>query len=49
MEKEIHCPCGVVIRAASEDALVSEAQQHALAAHDMVLSREDALAMAQPS
>jgi predicted small metal-binding protein len=49
MEKEIHCPCGVVIRAESEDALVSEAQRHARAAHDMELSREDALAMARPA
>jgi predicted small metal-binding protein len=49
MEKEIHCPCGAVIRGETEEALVSEAQLHARESHDMELSREDALAMARPS
>jgi predicted small metal-binding protein len=49
MEREILCPCGTVIRANSEDALVLAAQEHAREAHDMELSRDQALAMARPS
>lgn len=49
MEKEIRCPCGYVIRADSEEALVAEAQKHAKDAHDMDLSAEQALAMARPA
>jgi predicted small metal-binding protein len=48
MKKVIHCPCGVVIKADSDDALVAKAQEHARAAHAMELSREQALAMARP-
>jgi predicted small metal-binding protein len=49
MSKEIHCPCGYVIQAETEDQLVAAAQQHAKEAHDMELSANDALAMARPS
>lgn len=49
MEKQIECPCGYVIRADDEDALVAQAQEHAKESHDMDLSREQALAMARPA
>ena len=48
MTKVIHCPCGFVVRAGDEDALVALAQRHAREAHEMVLTREQALAMARP-
>ena len=49
MEKVIRCPCGYMIRAEDDNALVAKAQQHAKQAHGMELSREEALSMAQPS
>jgi len=48
IRKAIHCPCGVVIRAGDETALVAQAQQHAREVHHLELSREQALAMARP-
>jgi hypothetical protein len=48
MTKVIHCPCGVVLRAADERRLVALAQQHAHEAHRLELTEEQALAMAQP-
>ncbi len=49
MRKQIQCPCGYVIQAETEEKLVADAQQHAKEAHDMELSREQALAMARPA
>jgi predicted small metal-binding protein len=49
MDKIIECPCGYTIRAEDEDTLVSQAQEHARETHDMELTREQALAMAQPA
>ncbi len=48
MDKVIECPCGYLIRAASDADLVELAQEHARAAHEMVLTEEEALAMARP-
>jgi len=48
-ERVIHCPCGYVVRAASEDELVSQAMTHARESHQMDLTREQALAMARPA
>ena len=48
MTKVIHCPCGFVVRAADEEALVAQAQRHAREVHGMALTREQALAMARP-
>ena len=48
MNKVIRCPCGYIIRAEDENALVAKAQQHAKQAHGMELSREQAMSMAQP-
>ena len=48
MSKVIKCPCGTVVRAPDEDALVTQAQKHAREVHAMDLSREQVLAMASP-
>lgn len=48
MTKVIQCPCGYSIRESDEEALIASAQRHAMAAHGMELSREQALAMAKP-
>ena len=49
MEKVIHCPCGVVIKAESDESVAAKAQQHAKEVHGMDLSREQALSMAKPA
>ncbi len=49
MAKIIECPCGYVIRADDDEALVAQAQTHAKEAHGMELTREDAVAMARPA
>ncbi|MGH2686546.1 MAG: DUF1059 domain-containing protein, partial [Actinomycetota bacterium] len=48
VQKLIQCPCGVTLRAGNDDELISRAQTHAKETHDMDLSREQALSMAQP-
>jgi len=49
VDKVIQCPCGYIVRADSEEELVSQAQQHAREVHGMELTREEALAMARPA
>jgi predicted small metal-binding protein len=49
MEKVINCPCGFVLRGASDDEVVKKAQEHAKTVHAMELSREQALEMARPA
>lgn len=48
MTKVIQCPCGYSIREQEDEALVQSAQAHAMAAHELELTREQALAMAKP-
>jgi len=48
-ERVIHCPCGFVVTARSEEDLVSRAMTHAKESHQMDLSREQALAMSRPA
>jgi predicted small metal-binding protein len=48
MTKLIQCPCGYSIREDDDDALVRSAQAHAMAAHGLELTREQAMAMAKP-
>lgn len=48
MAKVVTCPCGEVIRADSDDELVGLVQKHGRDVHSQEVSREDALAMAQP-
>lgn len=45
----IECPCGAVLEQDSADAVMVEAQRHAREVHDMVLSDEQARAMARPA
>lgn len=49
MSKVIRCPCGFVVRAENDNALVAMAQEHAKQAHGMELTPEEAMSMAQPS
>jgi predicted small metal-binding protein len=49
MQKVINCPCGYVVNGASDDELVTRAQEHAKQVHQMDLSRDQALAMAKPA
>lgn len=44
----IECPCGTVLRAPDEDAVVAVAQEHARSVHDIELTDADARAMARP-
>ncbi len=46
--KTVRCDCGFVVRSDNDEKLVTELQQHALKYHQMNLSREQVLAMAQP-
>ncbi len=48
MAKAVDCPCGETIRADNDDELVSLVQKHGKEVHNQDVSREDALAMAQP-
>lgn len=46
-EKRVSCDCGATIRDTSDDALVEAVQKHAKEVHDMDLSREQVLSMAE--
>ncbi|MBI2315520.1 MAG: DUF1059 domain-containing protein [Betaproteobacteria bacterium] len=46
--KFVKCDCGFVMRAADDDSLVAEVQKHASEEHQMTLTRDQVLAMAQP-
>lgn len=48
MAKIINCDCGFVVRGDSDDELVAGAQKHARDVHDMELTREQVLSLAQP-
>ena len=43
----IHCDCGTSIRGASEDEIVKNAQGHAKDKHSLIVTREQALALAE--
>ena len=47
MAKAVNCPCGETIKAGTDDELVQLVQAHGKV-HNQEVSREDALAMAQP-
>ena len=49
MAKIINCDRGVVVRGENDDELVTNAIAHAKDAHSMTITREQALAMAQPA
>ncbi len=48
MAKIMQCDCGYVVRGETDDELVANVQKHAREVHDMELTREQILAMAQP-
>jgi predicted small metal-binding protein len=48
VQKIVKCDCGFVVRSDNDDTLVTQLQQHAKQYHQMNLSREQVLAMAQP-
>jgi predicted small metal-binding protein len=48
MGKFIACECGVTIRGATDDEIVANAQEHARTAHNMEMTREQVLGIAQP-
>ena len=49
MAKVVDCPCGEKIWTEDDDELVKLVQQHGKDVHSQEVSREDALAMAQPA
>lgn len=46
--KQVKCDCGTTIRESSDEALVTAVQTHAKQVHDMEMSREQVLSMAEP-
>ena len=48
MEKAVNCPCGEVIKADTDNELVKLVQAHGKEVHQQEVSREEAMAMAQP-
>jgi predicted small metal-binding protein len=49
MSKIINCDCGYVVRGATEDELVTNAQAHAREVHGMEITREQVLSLAVPA
>lgn len=49
MTKVIYCDCGFVVRGDSDDELVANAQAHARDVHNVDITRDQALSMAQPA
>lgn len=49
MQKVINCPCGYIVKGATDDEVVMRAQQHAKQVHQMELTPQQALAMAKPT
>jgi predicted small metal-binding protein len=47
MAKIMRCDCGYVVRGETDDELVANVQKHAREVHDMEITREQVLAMAQ--
>jgi predicted small metal-binding protein len=45
--KIMRCDCGHVVRGETDDELVANVQKHAREVHDMEITREQVLAMAQ--
>ena len=49
MSKAVNCPCGEILKADTDDELVQKVQTHGKEVHNKEVTREDALAMAQPA
>lgn len=48
-QKQVACDCGKTIREPDDERLVAAVQKHAKDVHDMDLSREQVLSMAEPA
>ena len=48
-EKKVSCDCGKVIRGKTDQELVAAVQEHAQTVHNMSLTREQVLSMAEPT
>lgn len=48
-DKKVTCDCGKTLHAANDDQLVATVQKHANDVHNMQLTRDQVLAMAQPT
>lgn len=46
--KQVSCDCGKIVRESTDEALVQSVQKHAKEVHNMDLTREQVLAMAEP-
>lgn len=46
--KKVDCDCGATIEETNDDALVAAVSKHAKEVHDMDLTREQILSMAEP-
>jgi predicted small metal-binding protein len=49
VQKKVTCDCGKTLSAGSDDQLVADVQKHANDIHNMKLTRDQVLAMAQPT
>jgi len=47
-DKRVTCDCGAIIRESSDQALIAAVQKHAKAVHNMNLSPDQVLSMAEP-
>lgn len=47
--KKVACDCGKVISESSDDALVTSVQDHAKEVHNINLTREQVMSMAEPA
>jgi predicted small metal-binding protein len=47
MAKIMQCDCGYVVRGETDNELVANVQKHAREVHDMDITKEQVLAMAQ--
>ena len=47
--KKVSCDCGKVIRAENDGQLITDVQKHAKEVHNMALTREQILSMAEPT
>lgn len=47
-DKQVSCDCVKIIREASDDQLVTSVRKHAQEVHNLELTREQILSMAEP-
>ena len=49
MAKVVNCPCGEVLKAETDDELVTLVQKHGKDVHNQEPTRDEVMAMAQPA